>query len=161
MGIFKVEDSDHMHMIPLINVTQSGIRIRFCLYRLVTLLKAEGSINFPEFCDEEGYMISASAIEILFHPILEEIQEHRDSSLSDSVLSSIDNNYHYPYHRYFLRGEDNQVLENGLYNLVINFVHEWSEFEGSKGKQPGLNMLEHFAEVANTRYLQMRFVKIL
>ena len=150
-----------MHLLPLINVTQSGIRIRFWLDILVTLLKAEGSTNCPEFCDEEGYMISASAIESLFYPILEEIQEHRDRSLSDSVPSSIDNNEHYPYNIYFLRGEDNQALENGLYHLVINFVHRWLEFEGSKGKQPLLNMLEHFAEVANTRYLQMRFFKIL
>ena len=59
MGIFKGEDRDHMHLLPLINVTQPGIRIRLWLERLVALLKAEGRTNFPAFCDEEGYMLSS------------------------------------------------------------------------------------------------------
>ena len=41
------------------------------------------------------------------------------------------------------------MLDNGLENLVINFVPRWSEFEGSKGKQSVFNMLEHYAVGAN------------
>ena len=60
MGRFKGEDGDHVNMILLINVTKSGIRIRILLEILVALLKAEGSTNRLEFCDEEGYMLFAS-----------------------------------------------------------------------------------------------------
>ena len=35
MGIFKGGYGDRMHMLPLINVTQSGISIRICLEILV------------------------------------------------------------------------------------------------------------------------------
>ena len=41
MGLFKGGDGYHMHLLPLINVTQSGIRIWVWLKRLVDLLKAE------------------------------------------------------------------------------------------------------------------------
>ena len=51
-----------MHLLPLINVTQSGIRIRVWLERLVALLKTEERSNLPVFFDEEGYMISAIPI---------------------------------------------------------------------------------------------------
>ena len=54
MGRFKGEDGDCMYLLPLINLTQSEIRIRVWFKRLVDLLKAEVSTNFPEFCDEEG-----------------------------------------------------------------------------------------------------------
>ena len=53
------------------------------------------------------------------------------------------------------------MLDNGLENSVINFVHRWSYFEVSNGKQPGLNMLEHYVEGDKNHYLHMRFVEIL
>ena len=48
------------------------------LERLVSLLKEEGKTNFPAFCEMEGYMLSVTAIESVFRPILEDIQIHRD-----------------------------------------------------------------------------------
>ena len=95
MGIFKGEDGERMHLLPLINVTQSGIRIRVWWERLVGLLKTEERTNCPEFCDEEGYMLSSSSIESVFHPILEEIQYHRDRILADSIPSGLDVKEHY------------------------------------------------------------------
>ena len=95
MGRFKGEDGDRMHLLPLINVTQSGIRIRVWWERLVGLLKTEERTNCPEFCDEEGYMLSSSSIESVFHPILEEIQYHRDRILADSIPSGLDVKEHY------------------------------------------------------------------
>ena len=71
---FKGGDGYRMHLLPLIIVTQSIIRIRVWLETLVDLLKSEGRTNFPAFLDEEGYILSASAIESVFYPILEEIQ---------------------------------------------------------------------------------------
>ena len=92
---------------------------------------------------------------------MEEIQEHRERSMTESVTIRIDAKENYRCNQSFLRGAENQELDNRLENSVINYVHRWLEFEGSKGKQPGLNMLEHYAAGANTCYLQMIFVKIL
>ena len=39
MGRIKTEDSNIMHLLPLVNVTSSGIRIRMWLESLVSLLK--------------------------------------------------------------------------------------------------------------------------
>ena len=82
MGRFKGEDGDRMHLLSLINVTQSGIRIWVWLEILVDLLKTEERTNFPEFCNEGGYMLSSSSIESVFHTILEEIQDNRYRSLA-------------------------------------------------------------------------------
>ena len=92
----------------------------------MALLKAEGSNNSPEFCGEEGYILSASTIEIVFHPILEKIQDHRYRSLADSIPSGLDAKEHYRYNHSFRRGAENQVSGNGLDNSVINFIHRWS-----------------------------------
>ena len=54
-----------------------------------------------------------------------------------------------------------QELDNGVKENLINFVHKWSEYKGSKGKQSGFNMFEHYAADVNTRYIQLIFAKSL
>ena len=55
------------------------------LERLVALLKEEGKTNCPAFYDMEGYMLSAAAIESVFHQIIKDIHIHRNINLSDSI----------------------------------------------------------------------------
>ena len=98
-------------------------------------------------------MLLASTIESVFHPIQDEIQDHRDRSLENSIPRGLDARENYQCNRSFFRGSKNQSLENGLYNPVMHLVHRWLEIERSKGKQSGFNMLEHYVAVASTRYL--------
>ena len=44
MVIFKGEYFNRTHLLPLVNLTSSGIRIRMWLERLVALIKGEGGI---------------------------------------------------------------------------------------------------------------------
>ena len=53
LGKFKGEEGDRMHVFPLASVTHSGIRIRLWLEQLVRLLRVEGKIGCPAFCDED------------------------------------------------------------------------------------------------------------
>ena len=105
MGRFKVEDGNRTHLLPLVNVTSLGIRIHIRLERLVALLKEEGGTNCPALCDMEGYMLSVATIEILFHPILEEILIHKDRNLEDSLPRGLNIREHYRCNHYFCRGE--------------------------------------------------------
>ena len=127
----------------------------------MALFKAEGRTNFPEFCDEEGYTLLETSIESVFQPIMEEIKDHRDRSLTDSITSRLDYKENYQCIFSFLRGAENQALDNELDNSVINSVHIGSDLEGSKGNNQGFNILEHYAAGVNTCYLYMSFVKIL
>ena len=106
-------------------------------------------------------MLLTSSIESIFNPIMEEIQEYRDRSLEDSIPRRLEAKDHYQCNCSLRRGADNQPLGNGLENSVINFVYRCLDFEGIKGKKPGLNMLEHYATEAKNRYPQMIFVKIM
>ena len=45
MGRFKGENDNRMHLLPLVNVTSSGIRIHMWLEKLVALLKEEETIS--------------------------------------------------------------------------------------------------------------------
>ena len=157
LGRFKGEDGDRMHLFPLVNETKSGVRIRVWLERLAALLRAEGKSLCPAFCDDEGYQLSSSHIERVFHPILEELQGREGPLLSGLIPAGIKVRDHYRCSRSFRRGAESEALDNGVDPLVINFVHRWSRFEKSKGKQPGFDMMEHYASGSNTRYMQLSF----
>ena len=106
-------------------------------------------------------MLSAATIKSVFRPILEDIRIHRDRNLSKSIPIDLYVQEHYRCSRSFRKSAENQVLDNGVKKNVINFFHWWSEYKVGKGKQPGFNMLDHYASGANTRYLQLSFVKSL
>ena len=106
-------------------------------------------------------MLSASWIESVFHPILEKIQEHRYKILAESIPSGLEAKENYQWNWYLHRGAENQALYNRLDNSAIKKFHRWSELEGSKVSQPGFTMLEKHTAGANTRYLQLIFVKVL
>ena len=121
------------------------------LERLVSLLKEEGKTNLPKLYDMDFYMLSAAAIKSVFHPIMEDIQIYRDINLDESIPRGMNVRENYWWNNSFQIGVENQALDNGVKETVINFTHRWSEYEVSKGKHPGFNILEHYAAGANTR----------
>ena len=121
MGTLKGKDGGIMHLITLVNVIPSGNSICMWLDILVALLKEKGKTNLPDFCDMKGYMLSAAAIDIMFHLILEEIQIHRYKNLLDSIPRCLNVQEQYRFNRSFCRGAYNQVMENGAKENLINF----------------------------------------
>ena len=143
MGKFKGEDGYIMHLIYLVNVTLSGISNCMWLESLLALIKTEGNNNCPAFCDMEGYMLYAAVIERMFHPIMGDIQIHRDRNLEESIPRGMNVREHCWCNRSFHRGVEKQLLDNGVEKNVMNFVHRWSEYEVIIGNHPGFNMLEN------------------
>ena len=95
MGIFKGEYGKRMHILPLVNVTLSGMKIHIWFDRLLALRKEEENTNCPAFYDMAVYMFSASAIESVFHPNLGYINIHRDIKLAYSIPRVLNVREHY------------------------------------------------------------------
>ena len=56
------------------------------------------------------------------------------------------------------RGAEVTANNLELSDTIIKFVHDrWDKYEKKRGKQPGFNMLEHYADGINTRPLQLAF----
>ena len=72
VGRFKGEEGDRMHVLPIANKSRSGIPFRLWLERLAFQLDKEDRKNCPAFCDLDGYQLSQSDMERVFHPILEQ-----------------------------------------------------------------------------------------
>ena len=93
---------------------------------LLDLLKEEEKTDLPAFCDMEGYMLSAAAIKRVFHIILDYIHIHRNIKLAEYTPRGLNVREHYQCNCYLFRGVGNQVLDNDVKEILVNFIHRWS-----------------------------------
>jgi hypothetical protein len=74
-------------LIPLVNVTKSGIQVRMWLQRTIAANYAEGRVSGPAFCDDKGMVVSKRVMNEMLHKMLEEVRvEHKTLFLGD-ILS--------------------------------------------------------------------------
>ena len=155
IGFFKAEGGTRMHVFPIASKTRSGIEVRWWLEELVELLKEEGIKGCPAFCDKEGYQLRERDLEDVFQPVLEEMIA--EGGNKKWWPKGIDVKTNCRCFRSFRRGAENTAINNEVSEEVIELVNRWRDFEKSRGKQPGFNMLHHYASGAATRKRQLQF----
>ena len=156
LGRFKGEGGDRMHVFPLASKSGSGIETRIWLERVAAIHELEKSENCPAFCFEDGYQMTERFVEdAVLHPILEDLQATGWNN--GAVPKGVSVRKFYRCFRSFRRGAEVTANNLELSDTIIKFVHRWDKYEKKRGKQPGFNMLEHYADGINTRPLQLAF----
>ena len=154
LGKFKGEDGDRMHVFVLANESRSGIKTRVLLERVAEIHVKEKKEECPAFCDEEGYLLTEKFVEDEFlHPILEDLQSSGWGN--GAIPKGLTVRSLYRCYRSLRRGADITATNNGVKEPTINFVHRWDKYENKRGKQPGFDMIQHYADGINTRPLQI------
>ena len=85
LGCFKNEIGEQYHLVLLVPVTQSGLRMRYWLEQLVEVQAREGCTRGPAFCDAMGKMAYSGVYESRFFEILMEIQGTNKELIPESV----------------------------------------------------------------------------
>jgi hypothetical protein len=155
IGKFKGEMGTRMHVIPLANETSSGVKIRWWLERLVDLLREEAMMDCPAFCDSDGYQLRESDIEKVFQPILEELI--KNDAMKHLWPRRLAIREYCRCFRSFRRGAENEALNNGVKEDTIKLVNRWRAYEQKRGKQPGFDMMHHYAYGSAVRRKQLTF----
>ena len=155
IGFFKTEQGERMHVFPIANETKSGIKVRAWLEKVVKILKEEKKVRCPAFCDPQGFIMQSYEVEGVIHPILREIQKAGD--LEQDLPPGVDVELFYRCDRSFRRGAATTARNNNIPQETIDFVHRWSNVEKNRGRPPTHNMLQHYADGARTRPLQLEF----
>jgi hypothetical protein len=86
LGRLKGEDGARYHMLLMVSVTKSGLKICHWLEQLVIMRERQGRFHHgPAFCDEDGEVVQMSAYEEIFYNILHEIQDQRPDLIHPDV----------------------------------------------------------------------------
>ena len=110
-----------MHVMPIANVSRSGIKFRMWLERLVTWLKKEGNDkDCPAFCDVDGYMLTTSSLEAIMHPIMESMQGM--TKFAETIPVGLEVSEWFRMERSLRRGAENDALDNGTSKTTIELI---------------------------------------
>ena len=115
LGRFNSEGGDRMHVFTLANETKSGVKNRWWLEKVASVLAKERKSKSPAFCDEEGFVLSSQKVEEAMHPVLRKLQ--KTNPFGNDIPQSLES---CRYFRSFRRGAENTALRNGVERETIS-----------------------------------------
>jgi hypothetical protein len=155
LGRFKNEHGDsNYHLLPIVNVTHSGLEPRKWIERAVHSCEKMGYTRGPLFKDlEGGGKLKASAFEPQFFKRLQAVQDSRP----DLIGGGVNIEEQYGVSRSFRRGATSRAADMGLPPSVVDANNRWRSVENARGKQASMTIRDHYTDVRITLNLLLQF----
>ena len=145
-GKLKGEDSHRDHLIPCINTTNSRIRVKHVVQRLIEVKETLGFFDGPAISDSKGFVYTTKQLDTKVHEILLEIFEEDKNLFPPSISSSEDILDSYKCNRTFRRSSDTRALEKKVDSQDINLVNRWEQATTQQSKKYSQPMKQHYAQ---------------
>ena len=126
-GKLKGEDQYREHLIPCINTTKSGIKVRNIIQRLVQIKEKHGLTTGPAISDINEFLLPTHDLDAMFHTLLMEIFEINNSYFPPTVTNQEDIGDNYRLNRVLRRTVNIRALEEKVDTEYINLVGKWEQ----------------------------------
>lgn len=159
-GRFKGEKGERCHLVPMANVTGTGIPIRAIVELFVTAREErENSQCNWAFVNREGRKMDFREMNAIICDVLETIKEE---DVEDNFeLKDVTIREDYSINRSFRRGSTGHALNQKIPKAVVEAHNRWRKIERSKGKRPKLEMIEEYAEIAQLVPTRVQYTEML
>lgn len=144
LGRFKGEQHSRYHLTPLAAETNSGLKVREWIRRLVQVKEDMGRVKGPAFQDAVGGIMSSRVIE---GALRERLQYLKEAS-PGLIPSDVDCFEDFGISRSFRRGATSTARTRGVTDKYVNLINRWRKFEGARGRRPTLAMQDHYSDIA-------------
>jgi hypothetical protein len=148
-GRFKQEKGEKCHLVPLVNVTKSGIPIRASVELLIKSRQSLNGINLDNesaFNSGTGQKIGFTEMNTIVLDCLELVKEE-DNKENKLGLENADIREEFSINRSFKRGSSTHAQNQGLSAHIIEVQSRWRKFENARGRKPKLAMIEHYSDI--------------
>ena len=143
LGRYKGEQHTRFHLMPLAATTDSGLRVREWLTRLVQVRERQGLVRGPAFQDKKGGILNPRLIEGQLMDRLQMVKETQ----AGIIPADVDCHEHFGISRSFRRGATSVARTRGIKDKYVELINRWRKFEDARGRQPSLPMVEHYSDV--------------
>lgn len=143
LGRFKGEQHPRYHLTPLAATTNSGLKVREWIHRLVKVKEDMGKFNGPAFQDDVGGILSPRVIEGGLRERLHIIKETRPGLIPVDV----DCFENFGISRSFRRGATSTARVRGVSDKHVDLINRWRKFENARGRRPTLAMHDHYSDI--------------
>jgi hypothetical protein len=143
LGKFKGEMGQRYHYyMPMARVTRSEIKLDFWVNEILSWYDRKGIHGGPIMRNRDGTRLKGSEMGRTVLPRLKMIQFDRP----DLIGPGIDVDEEFGMGRSIRRGSNSQAINAGLRKEVIDRNNRWRKVERAKGRNPRLEMQEHYAD---------------
>ncbi|GFH43771.1 hypothetical protein CTEN210_00244 [Chaetoceros tenuissimus] len=145
-GRFKGETGERFHVIPLVNISRTGIPFRIWLERALAMLRAENKIGKkgPLFCDVKGDLLKSKDLEDLILEAIENVQATQVHS--ELIPNEWEVREMYGIYRSFRRGAASTAANEDVNDFTIKLVNRWRKYETARGSVPNMGIMEYYLE---------------
>jgi hypothetical protein len=157
LGKFKTLNSVKYHIMPLVQVTATGLQPGLWMQRMITWYREGGVVDGWVFRDVKNGAAKASEYEWDILCELERIQRDKPEVISKNVNVMEE----FGVSRSFRRGSDTHAINQGLSTLVIECNNRWRSLEMAHGKAPSLRMIHHYSDIQQLLPTLLEYSKAL
>ena len=147
LGRFKGEHQESQHLIPCVNETKSGIKIRDTLRRLIKDKRLLGFADGPAISDSKGKLLTSRDLDDMLIESLVQMYSQDPSLFPGDFSSEEDITTSYQCFRTFWRLAATRAVELKISKTDMEIVNRWRSVETASGKRPHLPMHIHYAQV--------------
>lgn len=139
-GRFKGEHEDSEHLIPCVNQTKSGIKVRSVLRRLIKQKYDLGFRDGPAISNHKGKLFTARELDEMLFESLSYIYSQDPSLFPQDFQSADDLARSYQCLRTFRRSAATRAIEVKISKTDTEIVDRWCSVKNAAGKRPNLPM---------------------
>jgi hypothetical protein len=160
-GRFKGEAGERCHMMPLANMTSTGINIRGVVTVLIAARQEEENESSSPwaFVDEEGKRMSFGAMNEI---VLERLEEVKVLDTANALgLEEFEIREDFSINRSFRRGSETHAQNQKVPETSINAQNRWKKIEAAKGRKAKFSMIENYADIVQLIPTMVRYSAML
>jgi hypothetical protein len=131
---------DH-HLIAVANESQSGLKTRWWIEKLVAVCESEGRTHGPAFASSDGTLASSMDYDAMFRRYLKQTQEE-----TRFIQGDVDVDSHYSTFRTPRKSATTRIERAGFGHEIVDRMNRWRSQEASQGRAAKRRMNAHYAE---------------
>jgi hypothetical protein len=162
LGRFKGEDHSSQHLMPCVEVTDSGIHVKAWIRRALAVHRSLGRRSGPMFINDQGNQSTTGEMNALLLECLSDIHERIPSTLFGSdIKSSEDLTEKYHVYRSFRRRSESRAVAMKVSDSDRYVVNWWRRKEIAGASRVNHPIDQHYVDDSLVSLSFLRYTKAM
>ena len=161
VGKLKGDSSPETYYLRAVELTSSGINVRWWRDSLVTVLRIKNRTEGPAICDEDGFLLPSSDVNECLWEVLEDIYEQDTSLFPKDIRTSEDIREKIKINRSGRRSAESRAVDKGLKEMDYKVVNRWPSDYNAKGKSANHPLTLSYTDQARVSGCFRRFTEAI
>ena len=157
LGRFKNEDGERWHLMVSVPITNSKLKVREWIEKLVDVLREERRGLGPAFCDDDGEMLSYSWLDERFVEEVKRVQISHPHLIDPA--SDVSENF--SIFRSIRKGSTARTKDMEVDQSAIDLHNRWRTIENRGGSKSSKSMQDYYSDLRLTINTRLTYSRAL